>query len=119
MTKPDLPRQRDLPMETDVASVAAMLERNDAFLLLDVREQVEYDAAQIKGSRLIPMSELGQRVTELDDHRDSLIVVHCHHGIRSLQVSEALRQHGFAKVQSMAGGIDQWSLQVDPSVPRY
>lgn len=113
MTKPDL------PMETDVASVAAMLERKDPFLLLDVREEGEYATARIDGSRLIPMSTLRERVAELDEYRDSLIVVHCHHGMRSLNVTQALRNHGFPNVQSMAGGIDEWSLQVDPAVPRY
>ena len=109
----------DLPIETDVASVASMLERNDPLLLLDVREEDEHATARIEGSRLIPMSQLGQRVGELDGYRDTLIVVHCHHGIRSLQVTHALRNHGFSQVQSMSGGIDQWSLEVDPSVPRY
>lgn len=109
----------DLPFETDVASVAAMLDRSEPLLLLDVREEDEYATARIEGSRLIPMSQLGQRLEELDDYRDTLIVVHCHHGIRSLQVTHALRHHGFPKVQSMSGGIDQWSLHVDPDVPRY
>lgn len=109
----------ELPLETDVASVAAMIERDDPFLLLDVREEVEYETARIENSHLIPMSQLGRRVEELDAHRDGLIVVYCHHGVRSLQVTNALRNHGFAKCQSMAGGIDQWSQVVDPKVPRY
>ena len=65
------------------------------------------------------MSELGERVEELEPHRGDMIVVYCHHGVRSLRVTQALRGAGFVKVQSMAGGIDQWSLQVDASVPRY
>ncbi len=108
-----------LPLETDVLEVAEKMRRNDSFLLLDVREQVEYATARIESSRLIPMSELGERVEELEPHRRDLIVVYCHHGVRSLQVTHALRGAGFANVQSMAGGIDQWSLQVDDSVPRY
>ena len=109
----------ELPIETDVATVAARLDRNDPLLLLDVREEDEYATARIEGSKLIPMSQLGNRAGELDAYRETLIVVHCHHGIRSLQVTHALRNHGFAKVQSMSGGIDQWSLLVDPEVPRY
>lgn len=109
----------ELPIETDVATVAAMQKSGDAFVLLDVREQDEYDVAKIDGSVLIPMSQLQERVGELEPHRDELIVVHCHGGVRSLRVAEALRGHGFSQVQSMAGGIDQWSEQIDPSVPRY
>lgn len=108
-----------IPMETDVASVAAMRQCGEDFLLLDVREEDEYAVAKIDGSLLIPMSQLGDRVGELEEHRGRLIVIHCHHGGRSMQVTQALRNNGFSQVQNMAGGIDQWSEQVDPSVPRY
>lgn len=109
----------EIPLEIDVASVAQMQRSGDDFVLLDVREQHEYDTAHIEGSRLIPMSELGERLEELEDCRGQRIVVHCHHGMRSLQVTHALRQAGFAQTQSMAGGIDQWSDEVDPAVPKY
>ena len=65
------------------------------------------------------MSELQERAAKLDAHRERSIVVYCHHGMRSLQVAMWLRAQGLADVQSMAGGIDQWSQTVDPSVPRY
>ena len=107
------------PIETDVVTVAAKLEAGDDFLLLDVREEDEYATARIDGSVLIPMSQLRERVTELEPHRERLIVVHCHHGGRSMQVTQALRDAGFTKTQNMAGGIDQWSQQIDTSVPRY
>lgn len=109
----------EFPLETDVESVARLRSENANFLLLDVREEIEFATASIQGSHLIPMSQLAERFRELEPFRDTLIVVHCHHGVRSLQVTEALRHHGFASVQSMAGGIDQWSLQIDPTVPRY
>jgi rhodanese-related sulfurtransferase len=109
----------NFPLETEITTVSSMLDRSEDFLLLDVREQDEYDVARIEGSLLIPMSELGGRVSELEPHRDRLIVVQCHHGVRSLQVTHALRNHGFEKVQSMTGGIDQWSQLVDTNVPRY
>ena len=109
----------DDALEIDVTTVSSMLDRGDDFLLLDVREPNEHEVAKIDGSRLIPMTELGARVSELEPYRDRPIVVHCHHGIRSLQVTHALLGHGFVKVQSMAGGIDQWSQLVDPNVPRY
>ena len=108
-----------LSQEIDVESVANLRRENADFLLLDVREESEYEVASIQGSLLIPMSQLGLRVAELEDHRDRHIVVHCHHGVRSLQVADALRANGFSKVQSMGGGIDQWSLCVDDAVPRY
>ena len=112
-------QEAELPIETDVSAVAAMRQRGEDFLLLDVREENEYEVAKIDGSLLIPMSQLQQRVAELEQHRGRRIVVHCHHGGRSLQVTEALRNHGFTRVQNMAGGIDQWSEQIDPDVPRY
>ncbi|MGB7325289.1 MAG: rhodanese-like domain-containing protein [Rubripirellula sp.] len=109
----------DLPLEIDVATLAAMKERGDKFVLLDVREQDEYDFAKIEGSLLLPMSELPSRLGELDQHRGDHIVVHCHHGGRSLHVTKVLQAEGFERVQNLAGGIDDWSLQVDASVPRY
>jgi len=114
----------DLPLEIDVASVSSLQKSDEVFLLLDVRNQDEHETANIDGSVLIPMGELGDRVSELEDHRDSLIVVHCHHGGRSMQVTQALltqalRGQGFEKVQNMTGGIDQWSQEIDTSVPRY
>lgn len=111
--------EAELPIEIDVHAVDAMRQSGEDFLLLDVREEDEYATAKIDGSVLIPMSQLGIRVGELNDHRDRLIVVHCHHGGRSMQVTQALRGNGFSRVQNMAGGIDQWSEQIDPSVPRY
>ncbi|TWU20145.1 putative adenylyltransferase/sulfurtransferase MoeZ [Novipirellula galeiformis] len=109
----------ELPIQIDVSSVSEMLQRGDDFLLLDVREENEYAVAKITGSTLIPMSEIGSRVQELDEHKDRLIVVHCHHGGRSLQVTQGLRGRGFTKVQNMDGGIDLWSQTVDPTVDRY
>jgi len=112
----------DVPIEVSVQEVAQRLQDaspENRFILLDVRQPDEYQTAKIEGSRLIPMGELRDRLSELEPHRDDPIVVHCHHGGRSLQVTEALRAAGFAHVQNMTGGIDQWSLQIDPSVPRY
>ncbi|MDC0295648.1 rhodanese-like domain-containing protein [bacterium] len=109
----------ELSPEIEVESVAKLLAEKADFLLLDVREEFEFATAAINGSQLLPMSELQDRVTELDPHRERHVVVHCHHGVRSMQVAQALKQYGFSKVQSMAGGIEQWSLLVDSSVPRY
>lgn len=114
MTTPD-----DLPIEISVTEVARLREGDDEFLLLDVRNPDEYETARIEGSRLLPMGELQSRLSELEPHRDLHIVVHCHHGGRSLRVTQALRSAGFTKVQNMTGGIEEWSNQIDDSVPRY
>jgi rhodanese-related sulfurtransferase len=107
------------PIEIDVHSVCGLIQSKDPFLFLDCREPDEYATARIAGATLIPMSEMRDRLNELEPHRDQRIVIHCHHGGRSLQVAAALRAAGFPEAQSMAGGIDAWSQEVDPTVPRY
>jgi rhodanese-related sulfurtransferase len=108
-----------LPLEIDVHAVQELRESAVPFLLLDCREPEEYATASLRGAVLIPMHELSGRIAELEPHRAGRIVVHCHHGGRSLRVTHYLRQQGFAQAQSMAGGIDAWSEKIDPSVPRY
>ncbi len=108
-----------LPLETDCSTVKERLDRGDDFLLLDCRERDEHATANIAQAVLLPMSELAARVAELEPHRQREIVVHCHHGGRSLRVTNWLREQGFDQVQSLSGGIDAWSLQIDPRVPRY
>jgi len=107
------------PLEVTCQAVKARLDAGQPFLLLDCREPDEYAVAKIAGSTLIPMSQLAERVGELAAHKDSEIVVHCHHGGRSLRVTHWLRNQGFARVSNLTGGIDAWSQQVDSSVPRY
>lgn len=109
----------DLPLEVDVLAVKQLRDSGQDFLLLDVRNPDEHATARIEGATLIPMGELQGRLAELAPHKDRHIVVHCHHGGRSLKVTNFLRQQGFTQVQNMAGGIDAWSQQVDPAVPRY
>ncbi len=87
-------------------------------ILLDVREPWETETASIPGALCIPMSEITSRAhTELDPDQPTVVV--CHHGARSLSVAMWLRGQGFDQVQSLAGGIDQWSRTVDSSVPLY
>ena len=86
-------------------------------MILDVREPHEYEIAHIQAARLIPLHELPDRLNELDGHAE--IVTHCHHGVRSLKALEILKAAGFSKVRSLRGGIDAWSVNVDPFVPRY
>ena len=109
----------EIPIEIDVQDVAALRASGRLPLLLDCREPDEHGIARIEGATLIPMGEIPGRLDGLDPHRDGPLVVHCHHGVRSLRVARFLRTQGFTQARSMAGGIDAWSLQVDPTVPRY
>lgn len=107
-----------LPFEISVAEVAQLRASQTPFVLLDVREPWEIETANIAGSKDIPMNEIPARANnELDP--DAHIVVICHHGARSLSVTAWLRREGYDNVQSMAGGIDQWTREIDGSVPRY
>jgi molybdopterin/thiamine biosynthesis adenylyltransferase/rhodanese-related sulfurtransferase len=105
--------------EVAAAAVHAALQRGEPFLLLDVREPAEHRTARIEGALLIPLGQLEARVSELAAWRDRRVVVHCHHGGRSARACEVLRQLGFRDVANLVGGIDAWSLVVDPGVPRY
>jgi len=86
--------------------------------LLDVRQPWESDLACLPGSVRIPLNELPQRATEVETN-DRSVIVYCHHGIRSLSAASFLERLGFRNVKSLAGGIDAWSCEVDPSIPRY
>jgi rhodanese-related sulfurtransferase len=93
------------------------LDRGDQLVLLDVREQWEFDLAKLKGSTLVPLATLPQALSNLN--RDAEIVAICHHGMRSADATNFLLQQGFSNVKNLVGGIDAWSVQVDRSVPRY
>jgi rhodanese-related sulfurtransferase len=86
-------------------------------ILLDVREPWERETARIEPSLHIPMGDIPARVQDIDP--DDHIIVYCHHGVRSMNVTAWLRQQGFDKAQSMTGGIDRWSRFIDPKVPLY
>jgi rhodanese-related sulfurtransferase len=110
----------DLPLETTPSDVKRKLEAGDPVHLIDVREPVEYQTARIEGAELIPMRTVPARLQEIENKAETgILVVYCHHGMRSLQVVSWLREQGIANCQSMAGGIDLWSALVDPKVPRY
>lgn len=98
------------------AELKRRLDRREDFVLLDVREPFEFEIAQIPGSRLIPVREVPARLAELDAKKE--IVVFCHHGSRSAQVTHFLRSRGL-RAKNLAGGIDAWSRDVDPSTPAY
>jgi rhodanese-related sulfurtransferase len=109
----------ELPWEIDCRSIKQKLDAGDDFVLLDCREADEFATANIARAKLLPMSESAERINELDPRHQQPIVVHCHHGGRSLRVARWLREQGYSQAQSMAGGIDEWSTEIDPSVPRY
>ncbi|MDJ0865617.1 MAG: molybdopterin-synthase adenylyltransferase MoeB [Myxococcota bacterium] len=102
--------------ERSAAEVAAMRERGESFLLLDVREPGEHDRARIEGARLLPLGELEARLGELMDWKERPVVVHCQSGVRSARACRILLQRGFAQVWNLAGGIEAWALTVDPDV---
>jgi rhodanese-related sulfurtransferase len=108
-----------LDLEIAPRALEARLKSKQAeTILLDVREPWEFATAQISGSKSMPMGEIPSRAfQELDP--EAHIVTVCHSGVRSLNVAVWLRNQGFEKVQSLSGGIDGWSLEVDPAVPRY
>jgi len=109
----------DYPLEIQPTEVSDLRQQGEDFLLLDVRQPGEFETASIQGAVLIPLGELGERLSELEPYRDRRIVVHCHHGVRSMRAVLGLRQNGFNKAQSLAGGIDLWSQQIDSDVPQY
>jgi molybdopterin/thiamine biosynthesis adenylyltransferase/rhodanese-related sulfurtransferase len=114
-------RGEEQPVSTTVPEIQPeelkrRLDAGEDIQVLDVREPFEYQIANL-GAKLIPLGELAQRTGELDSNRE--IVTHCKGGVRSLKAAEILKQAGFAKVSSMAGGILAWSAKVDPTVPKY
>jgi rhodanese-related sulfurtransferase len=98
--------------------VKGKLDAAAAFHLLDVREPWEFEIARIEGAKLMPMGDVPSRAHQELDPEDHIVVV-CHHGVRSMNVTAWLRQQGFEKAQSMRGGIDAWSKRVDGKVPLY
>ena len=88
--------------------------------MIDVREPGEFATARLAGGELIPMNTVPQHLQRLDEMAEEApLIVFCHHGMRSLMVVNWLRQQGVAACSSMSGGIDQWSLSIDPEVSRY
>ncbi len=103
--------------EVTVAELARELRAGRPLTLLDVREQVEWDIVHLDGATLIPLMALPERMGQLDPRAE--LVVYCHHGMRSLQAVEYLRAAGFGQVRSLAGGIEAWAEEIDPSLNRY
>jgi rhodanese-related sulfurtransferase len=112
--EPEDPQQH--PDEVTVQQMKEALAGND-IAVIDVREHDEAEIAKIDGVPMIPLSELPQRFTELDPNQT--IYLHCKMGTRSLKAVDFLKQQGFKYCKSVAGGINAWAEEIDPSVPRY
>ncbi len=108
--------EASLPTIT-VQDLKRRLDENEDFVLLDVREQFEYDICSIPGSKLIPLGELPSRMSELDSADE--IVLHCKMGGRSAKALRLLQEAGFAKLTNVEGGIEAWAKEIDSSVPTY
>ena len=99
-----------------VRELKRKMDAREKFSLIDVREPFEYDIARIAGARLIPLGEIAARIDEIENGE---VIVHCHSGARSAQAVQLLRERGLTNVYNLAGGIDAWSEEIDPAVPRY
>jgi rhodanese-related sulfurtransferase len=109
-----------LPLEITPQEVQRRLQAGEKLALVDVREPGEFQLARIGDAELIPMRAVPAELSRLDAQADETpLIVFCHHGVRSLNVVHWLREQGVDACQSMAGGIDRWSLEIDPGVPRY
>jgi len=104
-------------LQISAKTVNERIARGEKLLLVDVREQWEYDLCRIPGAKLIPLGTLPANLNTLLDVDE--VICYCHHGLRSLDAAVWLRQQGVESAKSMAGGIERWSSEVDPQVPRY
>ena len=107
-------------MDYEVApeELRSLLEADSDIVVLDVRETWEFEMAKIGNSKHIPMNDIPARFNQELDPEEHIVVV-CHHGVRSMNVTAWLRKQGLEKVQSLRGGIDRWARQIDPKVPVY
>lgn len=106
--------------EISVEDLAALRAAPDktTFHLIDCREEDEFAICRIEGARLVPLSRFVELSPALIED-ETPVIVYCHHGMRSLNATHYLRQRGHANTWSLAGGIDLWSIRIDPEVPRY
>jgi rhodanese-related sulfurtransferase len=117
MSDPSKPDKPQPPIELDVHAATELLRGEDPPLLLDVREPAERQVCSLGEGLHIPIGEIPLTWQSLP--RDRHLLVYCHHGMRSLRVAGFLRENGLHQVQSIRGGTDAWSLEIDPTVARY
>jgi len=106
------------PFEISVRELSALVVQDCTPRLIDCREEDEYKVCRIKGAELMPLTRFREAIDVLENKNEHL-VVYCHHGMRSARATEHLRALGFHRAQSLQGGIDSWSQEIDPEVPRY
>ncbi len=112
--------ENELAFEVTPREVEERRTAGEKLCLVDVREDSEWAICRIEGANLAPMNTVPGRLQELEAQADTTtLIVYCHHGVRSLNVVHWLRRNGVENCQSMMGGIDRWSGEIDPSVPRY
>jgi len=104
-------------LEITPADVQARLEQGEKLVLIDVREPWEYALCRIEGAKHVPLGTLAASLETLPDVDE--VICYCHHGMRSLDAAAWLRFQGIEKAKSLAGGIERWSVEIDPKVPRY
>jgi adenylyltransferase/sulfurtransferase len=109
--------QGDDADEITPRALAERVRRGDAPALLDVREPYEWDIAHLAHARLVPLDTVPDALASLDPGAE--VVVYCHHGMRSAAAAGWLREQGFTRVKNLVGGIDRWSVEVDPALRRY
>ena len=109
--------EAEVPLEIDVLDLARWRAAGEDHLVLDVREPWEVEICALPESRKLPMAQVPDRLAELP--RDRVLVVLCHHGMRSRQVTGWLRAQGYDRAVNLSGGIDAWARVVDRSVPVY
>jgi len=110
----------EVPLELSVEETRDLLNnRSDDTLLIDVREPFEYELSRIPGAVFIPMRRIPERVNSNELPPDKHLLIHCHHGGRSLRVTQFLKAQGYKRVSNVAGGIQAWSQRIDVSVPLY
>jgi rhodanese-related sulfurtransferase len=108
------------PLEVTPQQVREWQNAGKQISLIDVREPNEWALTRIEGASLIPMGTVPANLQKIEASGDeSSLIIYCHHGVRSLQVVSWLREKGVDSCYSMAGGIERWSVEIDPEVPRY
>ena len=103
--------------EVTVQELKALKDAHADFQLIDVREPFERALCAIRGSTHIPLQQIPERASTL--RKGSHLLIYCHHGGRSMRAVQFLMKQGYTNCKNLAGGIDDWSAQIDPDVPRY
>jgi rhodanese-related sulfurtransferase len=104
-------------LQISPVEVKSRMDRGEKIMLVDVREPWEYDLCRIEGAKLVPLGSLAANVNGLLGVDE--VICYCHHGMRSLDAAAWLRFQGIENAKSLSGGIERWSTDVDPQVPRY